>query len=559
MLNSKIIVYLYATFHILNVSTNTKKIHMNKGQKAITEFIKSFKTEFNLKNDLLINLSNFKSFDQDLVFKQTETKENELKTISNKFDFIFGDFPFGMNRIENELIPKTRINQNWNSVYESLKLLDKNGFGVFVIEPSVIYSKQGIIFLKALEEQNYFQNFVLDIPAKIYEPHTSFQPILIGFSKNKYEKLYVSKLEEENAESVVLNFSKQNGTDINNGIWIEKVNFQSFQKYNILNQIGNLKTQYKEYKDYQLSEISSAINMTREEFNDEPNTLYIPKIGNSEVVTSLLKLKIKPQNYFQVVLNSEIVFADYLALFYKSEIGQLILNSLNTGSFIPSINKSSIQESFVAIPKLEEQKLLIHTNSKLNELQKIIDDLQLELSLNPKNATVILEKFDTIQNPLKSLSIEDEILSLIRKGEGKKIEFKQTFSKNVHTNKKDQAMEKSALKNIVGFLNANGGTLLIGVADDNEITGIEDDFYKSKDKYLLNFKNAINTKIGSEFYPLIEYDVYKVWDKKVLKVDCQPSKRACFYNVNEFYVRTNPATDRLEGQKLIEYVNRRFG
>ena len=532
---------------------------MNKGQKAITEFIKSFKTEFNLKNDLLINLSNFKSFDQDLVFKQTETKENELKTISNKFDFIFGDFPFGMNRIENELIPKTRINQNWNSVYESLKLLDKNGFGVFVIEPSVIYSKQGIIFLKALEEQNYFQNFVLDIPAKIYEPHTSFQPILIGFSKNKYEKLYVSKLEEENAESVVLNFSKQNGTDINNGIWIEKVNFQSFQKYNILNQIGNLKTQYKEYKDYQLSEISSAINMTREEFNDEPNTLYIPKIGNSEVVTSLLKLKIKPQNYFQVVLNSEIVFADYLALFYKSEIGQLILNSLNTGSFIPSINKSSIQESFVAIPKLEEQKLLIHTNSKLNELQKIIDDLQLELSLNPKNATVILEKFDTIQNPLKSLSIEDEILSLIRKGEGKKIEFKQTFSKNVHTNKKDQAMEKSALKNIVGFLNANGGTLLIGVADDNEITGIEDDFYKSKDKYLLNFKNAINTKIGSEFYPLIEYDVYKVWDKKVLKVDCQPSKRACFYNVNEFYVRTNPATDRLEGQKLIEYVNRRFG
>ena len=532
---------------------------MNKGQKAISEFIKSFKFEFNLKNDLLINLSNFKSFDQEIEFSQKETNENDLKDISKKYDFIFGDFPFGMNRIENNLIPNKKINQNWNSLFESLRLLEDNGFGVFVIEPSVIYSKQGTEFLKALEENKFHFNFVLDVPAKIYEPHTSFQPIIIGFSKNKYDQLYIAKLEQENAKNVVENFKNKQGNEIDNGIWVEKEKFQSFPKYNILNQIGNLKTQYKEYKDFQISEIASAINMTREEFNDEPNTIYIPKIGNSEVISSLYKLKIKPQNYFQVVLNPEFVLADYLALFYKSEIGQLILNSLNTGSFIPSINKSSIQDSFVAIPKLEEQKLLIHTNSKLNELQKTIDDLQLELSLNPKNATVILEKFDTIQNPLKSLSVEDEILSLIRKGEGKQIEFKQTFSKNIHTNKKDQAIEKSALKNIVGFLNASGGTLLIGVADNNEITGIEEDFYKSNDKYLLNFKNAINTKIGSEFYPLIDFDIFKVWDKKVLKIDCLPSKRACFYDTNEFYVRTNPATDRLEGQKLIEYVNRRFG
>tara|TARA_B110000902_G_scaffold62062_1_gene73346 strand:+ start:73 stop:1791 length:1719 start_codon:yes stop_codon:yes gene_type:complete len=549
---------IYVPYTYTSVSTNTKKTQMNKGQKAITEFIKSFRTEFSLKNDLLINLSHFKAFDQELVFKQTETKENELKRVANKFDFIFGDFPFGMNRIENELIPKTRINQNWNSLYESLKLLDKNGFGLFVIEPSVIYSKQGTDFLNALEEQNYFHNFVLDIPEKIYEPHTSFQPIIIGFSKKKYEKLFISKLEYENVQNVVLNFKNQQGTEIDNGIWIEKDSFQSFSKYNILSQIGNLKTQYKEYKDYQLSEISSAINMTREEFNDEPNTLYIPKIGNSAVVSSLTKLKIKPQNYFQVVLNPEIVFADYLALFYKSEIGQLILNSLNTGSFIPAINKNSIQESIVAIPKLEEQKLLIHTNSKLNELQKIIDDLQLELSLNPKNATVILEKFDTIQSPLKSLSIEDEILSLIRKGEGKKIEFKQTFSKNIHTNKKDTVIEKSALKNIVGFLNAEGGTLLIGIADNSDVTGIEDDFFKSKDKYLLNFKNAINTKIGSEFYPLIEYDIVNVWDKNILKIDCKKSTEPCFYDDKEFFVRTNPATDRLEGKKQREYIKRRF-
>ncbi len=544
--------YICALAHI-------RKKTMNRGQIAITDFIKEFKKVYLIENDLLVNLSNFQSIDPKLKFIQVLQNENELSSIDKKFDLIFGNFSFGMNRIETELFPNKKINQNWNSIFNSLKLLNDSGFAFFVAEPSIIYSRPALDFLNALNTNKFYLNLVLKIPPKIYEPHTSFQPILIGFSKEEYQKLFIADLDRDNIPSIVQNFKQEKGTELEKGIWVNKESFQSFSNFKILNQIDSLKTQYKEYKEYRLSEIATEINLTREKFKEKPNSIYIPKIGNSSVVSSLSNLKIKAQNYFQIVLNNEIVLADYLALFYKSKLGQLILNSLNTGSFIPNINKGNIQDSFVAIPKLEEQKLLIHTNNKLEDLQNTIEDLRFELSLNPKNAPVILEKFDTIQKPLKTLSIEDEILALIRKGEGKQIEFKQTFSKNIHTKKKDPAIEKSSLKNIVGFLNADGGTLLIGVADNNEITGIEEDFYKSKDKYLLNFKNAINSKIGSEFYPLIEYDIYKVWDKKILKVDCQPSKRPCFYDKNEFYVRTNPATDRLEGLKLLEYVDRRFG
>lgn len=531
---------------------------MNKGQTAITELIREFKTAYSIENDLLVNLSTFQSLDPKMEFSEILSNENELSSLDKRFDLIFGDFPFGMNRIKTELLPNKKISQNWNSIFNSLKLLSEKGFAFFVAEPSILYSKPALEFLNALSSSQFYLNLVLKIPPEIYQPHTNFEPILIGFAKEQNQKLFIADLDQDNFPAIVENFKQKKGAELESGIWINRDSFQSFSNFSILNQIDSLKTQYKEYKEYQLSKIATEINLTREDFEEKPNSIYIPKIGTSEVVSSLSNLKIKSQNYFQVVLKNEIVLADYLALFYKSELGQLILTSLSTGSFIPSINKSSIQDSFVAIPKLEEQKLLVHTNSKLEDLQNTIKDLRLELSLNPKNAPIILEKFDTIQGPLKTLTVEDEILALIRKGEGKQIEFKQTFSKNVHTKKKDPAIEKSSLKNIVGFLNAKGGTLLIGVADNTEITGIEDDFYKSNDKYLLNFKNAINSKIGSEFYPLIEYDIYKVWDKKVLKVDCQPSKKACFYDTNEFYVRTNPATDRLEGQKLIEYVNRRF-
>jgi len=125
---------------------------------------------------------------------------------------------------------------------------------------------------------------------------------------------------------------------------------------------------------------------------------------------------LKHQNYFQVVLDESKVKAEFLALFYRSELGKLILKSLTSGSFIPNINKLDIQSSFVVVPKLTEQILLILTNQKLSELQETINQLKTELSLNPKNAGVILDKFESIQRPLKQLSEEDLIFSLIRKG-----------------------------------------------------------------------------------------------------------------------------------------------
>lgn len=68
----------------------------------------------------------------------------------------------------------------------------------------------------------------------------------------------------------------------------------------------------------------------------------------------------------------------------------------------------------------------------------------------------------------------------------------------------------------------------------------------------------MNTKIGSEFYSLIDYDLFSMSGKLVLKVDCKPSSDPCFYDETEFYVRTTPATDKLEGKKQLDYIRTRF-
>ena len=104
---------------------------------------------------------------------------------------------------------------------------------------------------------------------------------------------------------------------------------------------------------------------------------------------------------------------------------------------------------------------------------------------------------------------------------------------------------------------------MVGVANDGGITGIDieiDKFHKgSTDKYLIHVKNIIKTRIGEEFYPYIEYKLISVNRTNLLVFKCKKSRSPCYLDNEDFYVRTNPATDKLVGPKLVEYVKNHFG
>ena len=57
-------------------------------------------------------------------------------------------------------------------------------------------------------------------------------------------------------------------------------------------------------------------------------------------------------------------------LFFSSELGQLVLQSLYSSSVIPHINKSDLTNVFIPIPPLDEQRLIVDTGSELNRLTK---------------------------------------------------------------------------------------------------------------------------------------------------------------------------------------------
>jgi restriction endonuclease S subunit len=270
-------------------------------------------------------------------------------------------------------------------------------------------------------------------------------------------------------------------------------------------------------------------------------------------------MSLKPQNYFQVVLRGN-VKNRYLEIFFKSKMGSLALSSLIKGAVIGYRTKDDLKVTKIPIPELKIQELIITASDKIELLRNSINSFEKELSMNPNNANLIQNELDDILTILGKLSKEEEIIAMIRSGESKTLEFKQTFTKDIDTNikEKEKKIRTASLKNIVAFLNTDGGTLLIGVKDNGIITGIEVDYYKNDDKYRLNFKNQVKERIGEDCYPFLNWEINKVKNKKILRVDCKPANTPFFLDEKEFFVRTNPSADKLEGRKLNQYLKTRF-
>jgi len=156
---------------------------------------------------------------------------------------------------------------------------------------------------------------------------------------------------------------------------------------------------------------------------------------------------------------------------------------------------------------------------------------------------------------------KSKVLELIEMGETSQTEFKSTLRTNLHTKEPDKKIEHSVLKTIVAFLNSSGGNLLIGLDDKKNILGIENDNFQDEDKFRLHITNLIKSHIGNQFLPFIKFEIIKIQDKKIFRIICKESPKAVFLKTpetEEFFIRNGPASIKVEGSSLIEYVQNKF-
>ena len=161
--------------------------------------------------------------------------------------------------------------------------------------------------------------------------------------------------------------------------------------------------------------------------------------------------------------------------------------------------------------------------------------------------------------------MEAGLRRLITTGEGAQLEFKSSLRHDFKTGKVNKDLTKVAAKTIAGFLNAQGGTLLIGVQDDGKIVGLERDIAslsrKSTDGFELALRTALGLYLGVEISPEVAVAFVLTGKKDVALVSCRPHPTPVFFKDGarfEFYVRDGNSTRPLNVKESHAYIANHF-
>lgn len=197
--------------------------------------------------------------------------------------------------------------------------------------------------------------------------------------------------------------------------------------------------------------------------------------------------------------------------------------------------------------------------SKSFETQAFFDDLKSILKKELKE-----ELLSELKNQL-SRERHDllNIKQILEAGENNAIEYKETFSFNTkEKNSGDNRIRHALLKEVAAFLNTEGGVILIGVSDDQKVTGIECDDFKDPESYVRKITQVIAAALGETAATLTQLEIHEYEGKQICAVKCQKSMKPIYCEFKHFgqqtFVRYGNVTAQPPPKEWVEYCQHRF-
>lgn len=197
------------------------------------------------------------------------------------------------------------------------------------------------------------------------------------------------------------------------------------------------------------------------------------------------------------------------------------------------------------------------------------------------NAAEVLES-------LRAAERASDVEGLIAAGESEKVEFKSSLHHphgelSQEKRKKIEAgvltptqaikevqreLRKSVTKTVAAFLNASGGTLIIGIDDSGNALGIEHDYKyleqskRSADGWLLSLGEMVQTALGTDVWGLLTVPLVRYQDVLVAVVQVPASSSETWHRGDgdrqHFFVRSANSTSELTGPSLLRYAREHF-
>ena len=260
-----------------------------------------------------------------------------------------------------------------DSVLKASKILGDTGRAVFVLGGGFFFRHKRIYQL--LSENSMFVSSIVALSPGTFAPCAQIGGLLVFFERQPVDKVFVGELTREDSaiNALLKNLkTRKAGKAPPLGMLIEPNTFSTYSKLisqqNLEKTVRTCGMPPTPLSDVSMNIVAGKHNEEDGGFIDQPNCVYLPKIGNSPAVTSVGELRIKAQNYYQIHLNADKCLPAYLAGFFNSQLGLKVREATTTGTTIPSIPKSALSQMNVYIPDLKTQEEVVAADSTISNL-----------------------------------------------------------------------------------------------------------------------------------------------------------------------------------------------
>lgn len=158
-----------------------------------------------------------------------------------------------------------------------------------------------------------------------------------------------------------------------------------------------------------------------------------------------------------------------------------------------------------------------------------------------------------------------DIVKLIEKGEFEKLEFKPYLTIPPDGYDLNNNQKYKIAKSIAGFINAEGGHVLIGVSNSGKVLGLENEYsYResrlNRDDFNLKLSRILEKYMPKEIikeYLVITY--HEIYGKDICCIEIKKTERPFNLKNGKFFIRFFASTRLLSETEKKEYINMHWG
>jgi hypothetical protein len=167
-----------------------------------------------------------------------------------------------------------------------------------------------------------------------------------------------------------------------------------------------------------------------------------------------------------------------------------------------------------------------------------------------------------------------QIRALIAAGEGRRVEFKSSARHDMRTGEKNRALEGEIARQVVAMWNTDGGDLLVGVADDGTLVGIEVDHPyvdgRSNDGWIRFIEDLLIDRAAETVNAAnpVRVTTHKIDGLTIGQLSIPRGERAAYYlapadqkgvrRSSSFLVRDNNRIRELDIREIAQFISDRF-